>query len=391
MTFTDDDTVPDLDSAAEMVRNGQITNSGWTVAQSKLKKQRTTELLRRRYEAMREWLLRSGTRPLSISIAFTSRWWYSVPYSERPSSVTMEILSLLATLVPRLRDLELKTSPWVYDALEQMITVSELAALTSLRIKYPAQFPRNTDATLLPMLFEAPNLRQLSMSAGGNTVWRMCDTPFTYQWNKLTNISCFHSLSIAETIFLLSHSSNLVHYRGVISEHRNLEDVPTVYEGHISLPSLRTLSISELYIHPQCLGNVYDRIDAPMLQRVDYFNHSFGQFSTDNPAPMPIISLLRKSTDLQKLSIDATDLKTWDIGNLLRAVPTITHFVIGPQGKPRTESGIPRAAHLPYDGSGFLSIELWSYNDLIVGNPSKANDPPLLPRLTSLVISDPTA
>lgn len=280
ITFTDQDTVPDLESLINIPRHA-VNMDGWRYAQSKEAKDRTIELLRRRCEAVKEWLLRSGTRPLSISLKFTNTPWYYVPYSERPPSVTMDFLSLLASLAPRWRRFEIHANMNIYRVLDNMLPISHMTLLTSLQGDY---VPKDGEAGGVgqPLrILNAPNLRRLSISVGDTKLWGLTERPLA-QWSKLTHITCLHSFSLSETIFLFRNSSNLVHYKGTVMHYR-VEDA--IHEENISLPFLQSLSLNERF-HPSLAINIYDFIDAPKLQWITYFSQfNMANYTPDYSAP----------------------------------------------------------------------------------------------------------
>ncbi|PPQ80487.1 hypothetical protein CVT25_001753 [Psilocybe cyanescens] len=373
IVFSDQDLLPDDDKPI-LGRNATKV--------PKLPKTLVTHILRRRCEAVDEWLHRSGICPLSISVFYTSHllWPSDVNSNISPGSseTTIQLLGILSSTSNRWQHVEFNMPYEVYNVFEDQFRDSDLGMLTTLRVSFVQPPPFAT--IKIP---KARNLKRIMFNL------RLPDIGgFVANW-KLTYISLHVALPVSDTVRLLRNCPELVQFKVIISESMiDPNQVPEslFLEDTIFLPRLRVLDIVD-YVFCEYAGNFYDRIDAPELVWVAFSTHSSYRAHGDITAAS-IATLLNKSTKLKKFAIDAIRFTTEAMRQIFLSAGNIMHLLLGREVRTETGSLNRHFMSLAYSW-------MWSFRDLLVDgiaiqhttNKTRTTDTPLLPHLEILEIS----
>lgn len=286
-------------------------------------KTRDQEVFRKRLSAMKQWVSRARTMSLSVSIHFPE-----AVRGPNQSSITTKFLRFLAQISPRFMDLELAMPLELYRLLERMMDIPRMSKLVSLRISLPRQTVHGADPILL---LKAPKLKHIFMFGSDPMLWGILAPSYSPGWHKFTKISCTGFLSRREVTSLLESCPNLVHFAVCIADPVNAVSSP--YQGQISLPFLRTLFITD-HMSFRSRDDLYERIDAPNVKWIMFTAGMTPIHPNDIPPPgsktIPILPLLRRATQLKKLSINPISVEAWDMNSMLDAVShTVTHLLVG--------------------------------------------------------------
>jgi len=132
-----------------------------------------SEMMGRRCRAVKEWLARSGSCFLSLSISYPHYDTYfdgregSVPIIEVESDTfTHEIFHILVSFVQRWRSLDLSMPSLIYQQLETRIpSKNMLSNLRTLRVVLDPNIQSGGNVSPPLLLLEAPNMRMFSLNA----------------------------------------------------------------------------------------------------------------------------------------------------------------------------------------------------------------------------------
>ncbi|KAF8886244.1 hypothetical protein CPB84DRAFT_1787769 [Gymnopilus junonius] len=356
--------------------NHSIVNSspGWPRGEENLNKQlekRVYAVLERRCEAVKEWLMRSGSCPLSISIFYSSNAWKMEQIDSHIDGPTMELFKILLEFIHRWTTIELRMPSTMFPN-----SPDALSALTNLRVNFHPQTssPITTfDPLSSPItLFQVPNLQRLSL--GGFTArsfWNLDSLPFAARGQRLSYVCCHGLLTITEASQLLKQCINLEHCRLYIAQ---------------DYSQLDGQSLQEITEHDLNLTTTfYSSIDAPRLRWLDYHRQPYvstQEMLAGNPNPEPpILSLIQRSTKLKTLLVEPRGFYPADLRKVLEVVsPTVTHLVIGQE-----TSKLPR--YIPSRRRNFASAintssAQFELDWLLIESDSGPEAPiPLLPHL----------
>ncbi|KDR83093.1 hypothetical protein GALMADRAFT_869696 [Galerina marginata CBS 339.88] len=291
--------------------------------------QKAAESLQLRCRIIKEWLDRSGTCPLSISIHFSSPFWRTRNPSDAESSdITQEFFRILVLQSQRWENLELIMPMEIYLKLESMISNDMLPMLKSFKAILHLQRPGAANIGPPFSLPKAPNLLTVSLSAGTACFWKSPNPPII--WSRLTYLSVHTPFSITDILDLLKTCNGLVHCEvnimdGVIEDQPDLD-----LQEQVSLPSLRSFSILEDGMNPPRMRNLYNCIHAPELRWISYRKMNHIQEDMDDMTPSPILSLLQKSAKLKKLTVSPRGFSRWNMRRILEIISAnVTHLVLG--------------------------------------------------------------
>ncbi|PPQ95257.1 hypothetical protein CVT26_014832 [Gymnopilus dilepis] len=387
------------------------STEGWSVVQSPRVKG-LDEMLRLRCHAVHEWLMRSGTCPLSISMVYTSNAWNMEQLELQAEGPTSELFKILLQFVERWTTIELRMPLEFYRKFEAMFPKSPdgFPSLTAVKVNFHPQ-TSSPLATLDPVsapivLFQAPNLRRLSL--GGFTArsfWDLNSVPFADRGLRLSYICCHGLLTIWEAFRLLKQCRNLKHCKLHIAHdygHSNdpgqpVEDEAGILmpEGVLFLPYLTSFSVLEDGTDSALTTSLYSSIDAPRLRWLEY--HRLPYISTqeilsgDSHPESPILSLLRRSNELKTLLIEPRGFFPADLRKALELVSlTLSHLVVGQEsskftrylpGRRRNYAPEPPVKHFdldwlvtPQDLGNGLSTPLLPHLEVLEWYPGSVSD-----------------
>ncbi|PPQ95683.1 hypothetical protein CVT26_008335 [Gymnopilus dilepis] len=363
---------------------------------------RAYEVLSKRVVVIKEWLERSGSRPLTLSLRYQD-YDYDLETNtvscDAPNSPTITLYSTLLLQSDRLQSLELNMGVVTYRRLESLLKVDRLLSLVEVKVIFDPQVspPGERDGKNDPvLLFKAPHLRHLSLGGqdgeGGSYIRQFFPVPrptnlaqngkvLTYFYSNLT-------LTYEEGFDLLFECSNLIscQFRLKISSHDS-DDDSTRFHKKAYLPNLTSFAtVDECGDKEVLVRHFYVAIDAPNLE---FFNYQFAEYPcwvdvNETHPNFSIVHLLRKAVQLKKLTIDAIFFDNKNVGQVLSALgPAVSRLVIG------DDHMLPDfKARAPFSRifSGFDSDSILDLGLLIVDQESTHSANVLLPNLQILEV-----
>jgi len=286
--------------------------------------QRYTGLLQLRCDVVREWLSRSGTCPLSISMYHPG----SNSDLQNPSldNLSHELFNMLLSFGNRWTNVDLSMPEEIYHKLQGDMKPTTFSSLKSLKLNLHRTFHENYAHSPPIQLLAAPGLCSITISAIETTlhITRKLVQPI---WNQLTHITFASSIADRCLLLLLRRCSNLVFGNFVISPH--WPDDPIVDQEDVLLPCLESLALNDSGSY-ETMVIIFNAIKAPSLTKLSYQwadSRSPGDNSTI-PLPAPVLPLLSNSTLITDLSLDG-ELPSQDIQEFLRHGERVTHLVFG--------------------------------------------------------------
>ena len=226
--------------------------------------------MRRRCQIVKEWLERSGSCFLSLSISYPHCDYFGGynPESEVETDIFMhEIFQILVPFVRRWRRLDLSMPLFVYQQLQARIpSKAMLSNLRTLRVAINPKEPLS-DGSVPPLLvLEAPNLRMLSVNASRLTHHAPKLLP-THTWGLLTDL-CFDSLIQDRDLLTLLQACNCLVNCQINDVRPSFNTEPSASAVAVCLPHLEKLKIFEFSQSSPALRS----IKAPSLTFFQYQN-----------------------------------------------------------------------------------------------------------------------
>lgn len=385
----------------------------WMPENDKELQSHATSVLKLRCEVVKEWLMRSGSCPLSISIYYSSNAWSLNDIKlHSEDDLTVELFNTLLLFRQRWRDIELVMPIEIYRKLEDLVSPSldTLSSLKSLKVNFHQQVPTMPGemAESGPIaLFRVPHLERLSLSGShSRLLWMPDPIPFAAQGQNLTYICSYLMLSVTEALKLLKQCEYLVHcklyitldyaghpYVGHQATQEPVDETPL--NGVANLPRLISLSILEDIADDSLATRFYASIDAPNLKWLDYQrpHHSIfegpegPQVSLVHP---PIFSLLRRLTQLKKLTVDPRGFLPAHLCEAFEMVsPTLTHLVIGQESSRNVKADMRmrRRRHNPlYHSPKLFDLDWLRDSSVKAGYSSDAVDASSDPTSASIIL-----
>ena len=292
--------------------------------------QRIAGVLQLRCDAVRRWLSRSGTCPLSISIYHPSS--YSNPQNSKVEELSQEMFNILLSFADRWSDVDLFMPEDIYSQLQGNTQPATFSSLKSLKLNLYRNFLGNNFESPPIRLLAAPSLCSITISATQST-YNMTGKLVQPVWNQLTHITITSATIDTYLVFLLRQCPNLVfgHFM-VVPAH--WPDQPLVDQGDIFLPCLESLGVNDSGSH-ETMTIIFNAIKAPALTKLSYQWTSSSPYDDSTiPLPVPMISILSNSTLISHLTLDGR-LSLQDTQECLRG-ERVTHLVLGKPPHPDT-------------------------------------------------------
>ena len=353
------------------------------------RRQMFSKRMQLRCQAVKEWLDRSGSCPLSLSISYPlGNSPITTNYGAEDDEVVNRLLQTIQPFAPRCRHLHLLMPLDMYQKLETNIPPNSLSMLRSFNgyIFFPAPGP---ERILIPLrIIELPTLEALSIACPQVTM-----NLFHHRnsWDRLTDI-CFESPATDTDLFeMLKQCHNL------ITLDVNMQ-IPWIrsdgLEPHfemVLLPHLESLKLHET----GPASAAFCAVNAPHLKSLQYrCPIRYEDDSLDAPLLIPesFIWLISNATaSLEVLSIDPRTFRLEHVLQCLRLAAHVKQLIIG--DKPffpnvRDSEGIS-PGHL-FDLEALLeafTVRTTEYESSTTGSTPLQNDI-LLPNLESLEAND---
>ncbi|KAF8891939.1 hypothetical protein CPB84DRAFT_1783877 [Gymnopilus junonius] len=362
----------------------------------KERQERAAKVLKQRVDIIKEWLGRSRTCPLSISLTYTS---YQHDRFERNgvNDATTELLKTIISHSHHIRSLEMVIPMEIYRILDTMMSSNSFPILADLKADFRTivAFPEDQlEKPEVVQLFSMPRLQRLSLEGYQVIPLESRNTlPFTGQGKNLTYFSSRIMMTHREAFHLLNQCDNIVHCRLHVMSLANPLVMPI--QGTAFLPNLLTFAIlDDIRNDDSEQEKFYSSIDAPHIQWVDYADTALRgindhESDSDSDLSPPILHLLSEATELRKLTLDPWVLSGDEIQRILQVVSgTLTHLVVGHETVLRSPNMVRNSIYSEFSSPSF-DFEL-----LVADGPSSFKESGvLLPNLrilesSSVPISD---
>ena len=278
-----------------------------------VRRQIFSKLMQLRCQAVKDWLDRSGSLPLSLSISF--------PFGYEPSTdsdgaeddeVVDPLFRIIRPFTSRWRHLNLSMPYHIYQKLEAKIPLDNLSMLRYFKGNiFLHSYTPAPQPTLIPLhIIELPALEALSISCLQLT---MNLYRYPYSWGRLTDI-CFESpVSDTDLLEILKQCHNL------ITLDANIQipwDRPADLEPTLEMVLLPHLEVLKLH-ESGPTSPLISTINAPSIKSLQYrCPHRYENDGLPNLEasslliPESLIWLISNAaTSLQSLSIDPSTLQ----------------------------------------------------------------------------------
>ncbi|KAF8960882.1 hypothetical protein BDZ97DRAFT_1831250 [Flammula alnicola] len=275
-----------------------------------------------RAEQVREWLDRSGSLALSVSV--------SNPSGESASGdLHSTLLDNIVRFSDRLENLDLMmmASNKLYDRFIKLPS-SQLSNLRALKVyAVPPRIDQgNTTQWYDSSLFAAPSLRKLSIGylpAPGPSPELF---PLPTSWRQLSSLTVNNSIPLKWARIFLVHCHNLVDCYFKINDNHNPGIVQDINDNYyqISLPHMVTMSISD-----DCLNSssFYNAMQLPVLRTLACYDATATLRPTiETPH---FLHLLSRLETLEKLVINPRVLSKNAALECFHLTSSITHLCLG--------------------------------------------------------------
>ena len=275
-----------------------------------------------RCKLLTEWLSRSGSQKLSVSIVLpdvSSRLHFK-------DCEDVAVDSLFRTLLPsanRWSELNVVMPMNLFEKrLDTAIPVEWEPILQKLTLSLGGVYPPGRGPFTL---LNAPTLQKLTYSGPGGRFYSLLSSP--PKWNRLSSFTCHDQICAKEALLLLQHCPCLVDCRITIAVSRH-NTSPTLWTSSASTSAvfLKSLHIrdSETIENSTALFNA---LDAPNLKWFLY-ERFIDSFYVRASAHCPPLSLLERSNVLTKFTLDPCEIPSNLARNFLQAARNITNFVL---------------------------------------------------------------
>ncbi|KIM44045.1 hypothetical protein M413DRAFT_443105 [Hebeloma cylindrosporum] len=329
---------PGVSSGCEIIRDGDVLSRRY---------ERFAQLMRSRCSIVREWLSRSGTCPLSLSVSYPGNFpnFGLVGDENQPdngSQSAEEMFGLLLSFAHRWDEIHISMPMKIYEIFQSSLSPK---MFPNLRVFHANLFELHRSENTTPVqLLAAPNLRRISIN-----VIRITLNPLAHPvqpiWTNLTDIDFLGSITDKYLLELLRKCPNLV--RGSFPVLSSWPDPTTdMIQGQpVSLPHLKSLSISDSG-HTRIMVPSFKSIQAPSLKSLRY------QWSNADRTPIPgninlalhvaapVLHFLETSPPVEKLFLEGV-LSRENFRECLRLTPKVTHLMINRAPFPNPGSSIP--------------------------------------------------
>jgi len=288
-----------------------------------------SKVMELRCQVVKDWLTRSGTRPLSISLS------HPIGFNDHEAiddwvdesqayDVTEPLFQQIVSFSPRWKHVELSMPFSVYKKLQSHISEDSLPLLNSLKgdighNNWDDMFLEHPDS--LPVRFlEAPNLRRLSLHSSQLPHNTMILLPI---WNRLTDLHIQSRILNADFLNVVKLCQNLVTCQ-VDHLETSLRFVPPQTEAII--PTLQMIRINELGLP----SDVIRAINAPNLKSLEY--RFPARLCDHGPrlmrADVLLIFVERGASMLRKLTLVPQNLRPEDMVTCLHLANGVSHLVL---------------------------------------------------------------
>jgi len=286
------------------------------------------ETMQRRCEHIQNWLSRSATFPISVSVEYPSPGWNPrESQTEWEDKIVKKLFETLSPFASRWKDVEIQLPVDLYPHIEALISVESVPSLRNLKISARSRGrPRSGELSDFALV-HAPGLESIAIHG-----WDLSkQLPSAVNWEALTHFCSEEMFRPKGALDFLKQCPNLIHLqlRLVGSEDDHQE------RSSIYLPFLRTLRILDTE-NPVASATLFDSLDTPCLQWLDYQKPEYYRYLPGDVGEIskPLIRFLDRSTNaLTKVTFDARIVPRSDLVDFLRPLKHLKHLVLGDEPK----------------------------------------------------------
>jgi hypothetical protein len=373
----------------QMLSNYRISGMNFDRA-VEVRRQKFSKIMQLRCQAVKEWLDRSGSLPLSLSISF--------PFGYEPSTdsdgaeddeVVDPLFRTIRPFASRWRHLDLSMPFHIYQKLERKIPLDDLSMLQYFKgnIFLHSSTPP-PQPTLIPLhIIELPTLEALSLSCIQLT---MSLSHYPNSWDRLTNI-CFES-PVSDTDLL----ETLKQCRNLITLDANIQ-IPWVRPDGLEptlemvlLPHLKILKLRE----SGPASALISTINAPFIKSLRYRCPPRSEINglPDIEAPLLLIpeSLIwlisNAAASLETLSIEPSTLRPEHVLQCLQLAAHVKELIFGDKPDflpPDLEEDVYMLSEPAFFDLEVFTVQTLEYESSTPGGTPLQNGI-LLPKLESL-------
>ena len=351
-----------------------------------VRRQGFSKMMQLRCRAVKDWLDRSGSLPLSLSISFPFGY---EPLTDNSGAEEDEVVDpLFQTIRPfasRWRHLNLSMPFHIYQKLETKIPLDNLSMLRYFKgTIFLHSYTPPQPALILLHIIELPTLEMLSISC---TQLTMNLHHYPNSWDRLTDI-CFETpVSDTDLLEILKQCHKLITLDANIQiPWDRLEGVEPTFKM-VLLPHLEVLKLRE----SGSTSAIISAINAPFVKSLRYWcPHRYDSSSSDLEAPSlltpeSLIWLISNAAaSLNTLSIDPSTFRPEHVLQCLRLAIHVRELIFGDRlffAPPDLEEDILSKPDV-FDLQAF-TVHAPEYDSSTPGGTPLPNDI-LLPNLESL-------
>ncbi|KIM41437.1 hypothetical protein M413DRAFT_27789 [Hebeloma cylindrosporum] len=228
-------------------------------------RQHFSKMIQLRCQAVKDWLDRSGSLPLSLSISHPLDMPFDNNHPEDDELVNL-LFRTIRPFASRWRQLDLSMPSHIYQKLETILALDNLTMLPYTKGDTPLSSPISLTSPPPFHIIELPELKALSIS------WRELSRSLGHypnSWHRLTDICFKTSVSDADLLEMLKKCHNLVSLDVTFDLSRG---IPTSPESPLEMVLLPQLEILKIY-EPGPFASRISAINAPHLKSLQFRSH----------------------------------------------------------------------------------------------------------------------
>ncbi|KIM43023.1 hypothetical protein M413DRAFT_394032, partial [Hebeloma cylindrosporum] len=285
-----------------------------------------SKVMELRCRVVKDWLTRSGTCPLSISLStpFRSKERVDDSVDAREAyEATEALFQQILSFSPRWKDVELSMPLFFYKKLESHISGDDLPLLNSLRGNIQRNHEDSEGADPFPGRFlAAPNLQRLSFHSAKLTHNPM----FLHTWSRLTDLHIQETIQDTDFFNIIKLCRNLITCQVDYLDTNWGEESPQ----EVLIPTLQMIRINQ----KSGVSDVVHAINAPNLKSLDYrsparlLDHESEEPAMIGRADALLALVERGASTLRKLTLVPEFLRPEDTLTCLRLANGISHLVL---------------------------------------------------------------
>ncbi|KAF8153105.1 hypothetical protein B0H34DRAFT_722225 [Crassisporium funariophilum] len=276
--------------------------------------------------AVQEWLNRSGSYTLSISVVSTSHY---LCLSDN-ANLMVGLVDTIISFSHRWHEFELNVSIAIYPLFHLRLSPDSVPLLRDLRVSSPDGLTASMFSDLLRGLMSAPDIRTISTAFADYNLNNLRRFPVPSNWAQSTHLYLQFPVRQEWIFDILKQCRNLVACKFVVVIFGDQDAILTP-KVDLPLPFLKFLSVNAISQDwDPYVTRIFDYVQAPLLQTIEH--HTYPRVK---PTVLsPLISMLQRSKGtLKKLSIDPGTIPS-EMIECLREAESVVHLVYGTMTRP---------------------------------------------------------